>query len=196
MECFQGFDLLLSMRSKSGYKHVVHDPRPGANRKPWSVHYKKKRSAGFATAREAALHLAKMNVYKADAWMSKPNVSFPVNKCDLFGCRIRVGNRLGVVKSWTPCAAADFGVVLDDRLDHVFMEDLFRKGRSDWTVVDWEDDIWNTQHLRPMCPQCGHPLGTGAAAWTKCLPCGHMEPGVASTDVLARLRSDDPFRRR
>ena len=194
MEHYQGFDLQLSTRSKSGYKYIVHDPRARAKSKPWSIHYKGTRSAGFATPRQAALHLAKKNVYKPEAWMSKPKVCFPKNRCDLFGCRILVANRRGVIKSWTPCGVADFGIVFDDKKDHVYMEDLYRK--SDWKIVDWEDEnIWNTQHLRPMCPQCGHPLSTGAAAWTKCLPCGHMEPGAASTEVLARLRSDDPFRR-
>ena len=131
-----------------------------------------------------------------DAWMSKPNVRFDVPSCDLFGHRIDIAGRIGVIKSWDPCAAASFGVVFDDTPEKVFMEDLFRKGRKDWKIVEWEDDdIWERQDLRPMCPQCGHPLGIGAAAWTKCLACGHMEPGVSSFEVLPRLRTGDPFRR-
>jgi hypothetical protein len=215
--------LLTSSRSKSGYKYVIHDSRSKARAKPWSVNYKGYRSAGFATPREAAIHVAakiqiaiKSNkqttamqlkavatggtITKAaapvDAWMSKPNIRFDVAGCDLFGRRITVNGRRAVIKSWSPCAQAAFGIVFDDQPNTVFMEDLCRKGRSDWQLVEWEDDdIWETQDIRPMCPQCGHPLGVGSAAWTKCTPCGHMEPGAASTEVLKRARCGDPFRR-
>lgn len=216
--------LLQSTRNKSGYKYVIHDNRTKARAKPWSVSYKGYRSAGFSTAREAAKHVAikllslsknirappaTMQTTNAvvtpapnhtvnalpDTWMIKPNVRFDVPSCDLFGNRIEIAGRIGVIKAWDPCAAASFGVVFDDKPDKVFMEDLFRKGRKDWKIVEWEDDdIWETQDIRPMCPRCGHPLGTGTAAWTKCLPCGHMEPGVSSFEVLSRLRTGDPFR--
>ena len=188
--------IIPSPRAKSGYKYVIYDGR-ARTKKPWSVSYRGYRSAGFATPREAALHLAKriQDLQKPNAWMSKPNVHFDKPSCDLFGARITIKNRRAVIKSWTPCAAAAFGIVFDDQPDKVYMEDLFRKGRKDWHIIKWEDDdIWETQHLRPMCPQCGHPMGTGSAAWTKCEPCGHMEPGAASTEVLVRVRSGDPFR--
>ena len=164
-------------------------------------------AAGFESSLKAAKHLstkrkaitspsppAKRPTGPPNDWMISTKLHFDKSSCDLFGRRLMIDRRLAVIKAWTPCAAAAFGIVFDDQPDKVFMEDLFR--RSGWKLVDWEDDdIWETQDLRPMCPQCGHPLGVGSAAWTLCIPCGHMEPGAASTQMLSRLRSGDPFRR-
>ena len=131
------------------------------------------------------------------AWMDKPNVRFAQDRCALFGRRLsmRRGKQWfpAVVKAWTPYAKAQFSIVFDD-IKTVFVEDLFRRGRNDWKVVEWEDDIWSTSDLRPMCPQCGHPLGEGNEAWTLCTKCGFNEPGVSSTAMLSRLRTADPFR--
>ena len=83
--------------------------------------------------------------------MMKANVHFK-SSCALFGRRIDIAGRIGVIQSWTPCANAPFGIVFDDKPEKVFMEDLLRKGRKDWKIVKWEDDdIWETQNLRPMC---------------------------------------------
>ena len=133
------------------------------------------------------------------AWMQKPTVNFNTEACDLFGQRIiftrgRV-ERMAVIKSWMPCDSAPFGVVFDDKPGVVVREDLMRKGRKDWRTCDWEDDIWETAHLRPMCPQCAHPMGSGRDAWTRCTHCGHMEPGSSSSSTLPRLNTDDPHRR-
>ena len=203
--------LMRSTRNKSGYKYVIFDGRSGARSKPWSVSFRKYRSKGFATPREAAEHVAayctaqtspRTSISSAsapvDSWMSKPNVRFSVPDCDLFGRRILMQGRLAVIKLWNPCALAAYGVVFDDQPTKVFMEDLKRPGRKDWSLAEWEDDdIWETSDLRPMCPECGHPLGVGTSAWTKCTACGCMEPGVASTEVLTRCRSGsgDPYRR-
>lgn len=51
--------LTLSSKARSGFKWVVHDPRPAARSKPWSVHHPCFRSAGFETARGAAIAVAK-----------------------------------------------------------------------------------------------------------------------------------------
>lgn len=133
-------------------------------------------------------------------WMTKASVKFNVPACDLFGARItmrhRGSMRMAVIKQWQPCSDAPFGIVFDEYPDTVYQEDLFRKGRRDWSRVSWEsDDIWETIHLRPLCPQCAHPLGEGRDAWTICVSCGKMEPGISSSAVLSRLRSDDPHRR-
>ena len=206
---------LLSSRSKSGYKYVIYDSRASARLKPWSASYRRYRSAGFATAHECALHIAakianddvkhsrkktkksSAQKYVPEMWMHKAGVHFMTSACDLFGKRIMMTHKnkekLAVIKCWMPCAVAGFGVVFDEMPDKVFMEDLLRPGRKDWRVVPWEDDEWQTQDLRPMCPQCGHPMRDGQAAWTKCMPCGQMEPGVASTGMFSRVRSD-PYR--
>lgn len=132
-------------------------------------------------------------------WMNKSGVNFQVDACDLFGKRImkfgKCPEALAVIKCWTPCAKAAFGVVFDNKPEKVFYEDLLRKNRTDWRVVEWEDDIWETQNVRPMCPQCGHPLLDGRYAWTRCTACGYMEPGVSSTELLGRLRTGDPHRK-
>ena len=132
-------------------------------------------------------------------WMSGKTFAWK-NTVDLFGQRIemhRRGNNVmkGVIKHFQPCSAAPFGVVFDDEPDRVYDEDLLRRGRDDWRVIAWEGDVFSTSHVRPMCPTCGHPLDSGADAWTRCVPCGHMEPGVSSTEVLRRTRSGDPYRR-
>ena len=128
---------------------------------------------------------------KHEAWSSKPGVRFDIKAGSLFGARIRMHGRLAVIKSWTPCSHA-FGIVFDDTPDKVFREDLARSMK--WHLVDWEGDVWQTASLRPMCPTCGHPLGVGLAAWTKCGPCGQMEPGATSTEMFSRLRTGDPYR--
>ena len=135
-----------------------------------------------------------------DAWMTKPGVKFKTDACDLFGQRIMMYHdnveKAAVIKSWTPSATAAFGVVFDDMPEKVFREDLQRRGRSDWRIIHWEADEWQTQDLRPMCPGCGHPMLEGRAAWTRCTPCGQMEPGCASTELLSRIRTGDPYRRK
>ena len=133
-------------------------------------------------------------------WMRR--VRFDGAACDSFGARIlmkpskREAPLLAVIKSWLPCSPAPFGVVFDHKPNLVYQEDLLRKGREDWTPVDWEGDIWETLELRPMCPKCGHPLDVGRNAWTRCTGCGEMEPGAAAVDMHTRKRSDDPYRRK
>ena len=268
-----GVVLRRSARARSGYVNVHFDNRGCA--KPWSVKTTNYRSAGFATAREAAIHLAlhvaqhvrdgvakkmaprscvgkpaarkpvapmapkkatvapkkaavaptvapkkatvaptvapkKATVAKDKqanqqaapaAWMQKPGVKFSGGACDLFGQRIRMSRTrrelpsLAVVKEWMPCADAGFGIVFDENPGVVLYEDLLRRGRSDWTIVEWEGDEWETMKLRPMCPQCGHPLGIGRDAWTMCSACKYPEPGAASTSMLSRLCTNDPNRR-
>lgn len=202
--------LLASHRSRSGFKYVIHDSRSKAKTKPWSVNYRGYRSRGFASALDAAYHVAEIletpimstpSVGAAsspptpapDAWVKKPRVRFNTNAGDIFGSRIIMHGRFAVVKSWTPCSHM-FGIVFDDQADKVFHEDLGISKK--WKIIDWEGDLWNTANLRPMCPTCGHPLGVGIAAWTKCVPCGQMEPGSSSTEMFSRLRSDDPYRQR
>lgn len=282
-----------STRSRSGYVNVHFDNRGCA--KPWSVKTSTYRSAGFVTAREAAIHLAltrrecgRAMLHKAKivkkplappvtkkksltkkgasakasnalsaaprltlaapapakksaptkalvplpaavpakpsakkrvaaasatapplsaspaapaAWMLKAGVKFSGSACDLFGERILIPRHpgrapsLAVVKQWMPCAEAGFGIVFDEQPDVVLYENLMRRGRSDWKIVQWEGDEWDTLTLRPMCPQCGHPLGTGRDAWTICQACNYPEPGAASTSMLTRLRTNDPNRR-
>lgn len=198
--------LLVSSKSKSGFKYVIYDSRAKAATKPWSVNYRGYRSQGFARAVDAAKHVADIIKTKAvttdtaaasappapESWIRKPTVNFNTKSCNLFGARIRMRGRLGVIKSWTPCSHM-FGVVFDDKPDKVFYEDLVRKSNA-WTIVDWEGTVWETQDLRPMCPACGHPLGVGLAAWTKCVPCGQMEPGATSTEMFSRMRTGDPYR--
>ena len=127
----------------------------------------------------------------AAAWMLKSGVRFNVAACDLFGARVRLRGRLGVVKSWSPCGMDSYGVVFDDAPRKVYSENVC-DGR--WEVVEWEGDLEETSELRPMCPNCGHPLGCGMAAWTFCGACSHQEPGVSSTEMLSRLRTNDPNR--
>ena len=132
-------------------------------------------------------------------WMSKDGVNFDVEACDLFGQRIvmmRKGQlQHAVIKTWQPCSNAPFGIVFDAEPDSIVYENLLRKGRTDWKIVPWEGDLLDTADLRPMCPMCGHPLGVGCDAWTKCTACGSMEPGAMAAEVLTRVRSDDPYRR-
>ena len=137
--------------------------------------------------------------------MNKPNVKgkFDTNAGDLFGRRIKMKKQrsgemeLAVVKAWQPWGEDPFAVVFDSAPDKVFWENLLRKGRHDWEVVDWEDDelFGETTDKRPMCPQCGHPLGEGCDAWTLCKQCGFNEPGCSSAEMLSRLRSGDPHRK-
>lgn len=206
--------LLASKRSKSGFKYVIHDPRNKAKNKPWSVHYRGYRSCGFASVLDAAYHVAEIlktaiisipslgatcppqqtpasPQLAPDAWVNKAGVCFNTKAADMFGARIRIHGRLAVIKSWTPCSH-NFGIVFDDNPDKVFYEDLALS--KTWKVIDWEGGVWHTANLRPMCPTCGHPLGVGIAAWTKCMPCGQMEPGASSTGMFSRLRSGDPYR--
>ena len=156
-----------------------------------------KRSTKSTNAMQPTSYRPSLQKYVPEQWMDKSGVHFMKNACDLFGKRIMMihqkKEKLAVIKSWMPCAVAGFGVVFDDMPGKVFMEDLLRQGRKDWRVVSWEDDEWQTQDLRPMCPQCGHPMRDGRAAWTKCMPCGQMEPGVASTGMFTRVRAD-PYR--
>ena len=83
---------------------------------------------------------------------------------------------LAVIKSFNGSCDAEehqFGIVFDSEPDKVKYMDLLRPGRNDWKEVEWEDDdIFETEDRRPMCPQCAHPLGVGRAAWTKCTPYG------------------------
>ena len=133
----------------------------------------------------------------AASWMSKPKVKFS-NDCDYFGARIRMARRdqpngaLAVIKEWHPFARASFGIVFDDKPDRIFYEDLHRK--SEWVIVDWEDDLWNTAELRPKCSVCFHPLEQGADAWTRCVGCGANEPGVSAASMGKRTRTNDPYR--
>ena len=134
--------------------------------------------------------------------MDRTGVRFDKDACDLFGQRImmRPSPRApfvpAVIKSWSPCARAAFGVVFDHAPDKVMEEDLLRKGRNDWKVVDWDGDIWETMETRPSCPSCGHPLGIGREAWTRCTACGEMEPGCSAHGMLSRTRTArcDPYR--
>ena len=133
--------------------------------------------------------------------MDKPGVRFRRDACELFGQRIllargKSGMIPAVIKSWTPCALAAYGVVFDDKPSTIYQEDLLRRGRKDWQLIDWEADEWETFDLRPLCPKCGHPLKAGRAAWTLCVACGFNEPGASSTQFLGRLRTDDPSRKR
>ena len=138
---------------------------------------------------------------KPDDWMNKQGLRFNRDQCDLFGRRITIARKangmeeLAVIKSYQPSGTDPFGIVFDSKPDFVYQMNLFRKACPSWRVVDWEDDIWQTQALRPMCPRCGHPLAEGTAAWTRCLPCGEMEPGVNSVTVMPRARVQDPYRR-
>ena len=102
---------------------------------------------------------------------------------------------LAVIKEWHPFAQAEYAVVFDDKPSQTFYEDLLRKGRKDWVAQEWEGDVWATSHLRPICPVCGHPLSQGADAWTRCIGCGAMEPGVSSATMGKRVRTNDPYRR-
>ena len=109
--------------------------------------------------------------------------------------RDKPNGALAVIKEWQPFSVQSFGVVFDDKPKQVFYEDLLRRGRNDWSIVPWEDDdIWNTSALRPACATCFHPLGQGAAAWTRCVGCNAMEPGVSSASMGKRVRSNDPYR--
>ena len=140
----------------------------------------------------------------ADSWMRNESVSFPVRECELFGARIVMRRRdkpegaMAVVKAWSPCSNAPFTVMFDDDVianrQREYHEDLLGKRYGDWRRVDWEDDISMTLHLRPLCPSCGHPLGEGTVAWTRCLGCGTAEPGVMSCSMGSRIRGDDPNR--
>ena len=104
---------------------------------------------------------------------------------------------MAVVKSYQPASYAPYGVVFDGEDQQTYDEDLMRKGRTDWIKVQWEGDVVETAELRPLCPNCGIALGEGRRAWTVCTHCGHMEPGIASTGMLNRLRTSrsDPYRR-
>lgn len=203
--------LLVSTKSKSGFKYVIFDSRSRSRMKPWSVNYRGYRSRGFARPVEAAKHLVEIMTPKVssqtvgaapplpkptkhppDAWIKKKGVRFNTKACNMFGARIRMHGRLAVIKSWTP-SSHTFGIVFDDNPDKVFYEDLVKQSKT-WNMVDWEGDVWETQELRPMCPTCGHPLDVGLAAWTKCVPCGQMEPGASSTAMFSRLRNGDPYR--
>lgn len=137
------------------------------------------------------------------AWMNKPGVDWNKDACELFGQRILMMNpktkqmEKAVIKAWQPCEQTDqFVVVFDSMPDKDYKENLLRKGRQgrDWQLDTWEGDVEETAELRPICPQCGMALGMGRAAWTRC-PGGCMEPGAMSTQMLPRLRSDDPNRR-
>lgn len=179
-------------------------PRPAAKRKrATSVRtqrtrtHKKTTQAKSSTTKEAPpppLH--------ADGWMLKGNVKFDHASCAMFGQRIRLARtrkkekELAVIKAYQPSASEPFGIVYDSSPNATFFVDLFRKTCPPWEIVAWEDDdIWETQALRPMCPNCGHPLGAGGKAWTVCVPCGEMEPGISSDGMLRRARVDDPYRK-
>ena len=99
-----------------------------------------------------------------------------------------------VIKGWSPCAAAPFVIVFDSEPKKEFHEDLWIK-KKDWKQINWENhDIWETSDLRPMCPECGIPLGEGAAAWTSCHGCGTPEPGAMSFGMATRRVRNDPYR--
>ena len=148
--------------------------------------------------------IAKPKPAAADSWMRNGAVSFPVRECELFGARIVMRRRdkpegaMAVVKAWSPCSNAPYTVMFDDDVlanrQREYHEDLLGMRYGDWRRVDWEDDISMTLHLRPLCPSCGHPLGEGAVAWTRCLGCGTAEPGVMSCSMGSRIRGDDPNR--
>tara|TARA_B110000046_G_C13007400_1_gene404964 strand:+ start:2039 stop:2662 length:624 start_codon:yes stop_codon:yes gene_type:complete len=201
--------LLVSKKAKSSFKYVIHDPRAAAASKPWSVSYRGYRSQGFARVVDAAEHVAAIvgttmvtinrTHPPAPAELPDLQVRTPTARANakaeaqsLFGARIRMCGRPAVIKSWTPCSHL-FGVVFDDTPDKVFGEDLLGKS-SAWETIEWEGDIWETQDRRPICPACGHPLGVGHLAWTKCVPCGQMEPGASSTEMFSRMRTGDPYR--
>ena len=132
----------------------------------------------------------------------KTGIQHYADRCELFGARLKMrrdgskDEHLAVVKAWLPCTDAGFVVVFDDRPHIQYHENLMRRGRKDWRVVEWEGDIFETMDLRPICPGCGHPLDTGRAAWTWCKACGFNEPGAMSTEMLTRSQSGDPYRRR
>ena len=148
--------------------------------------------------------IAKPKPAAADSWMRNGAVSFPVRECELFGARIVMRRRdkpegaMAVVKAWSPCSNAPYTVMFDDDVlanrQREYHEDLLGMRYGDWRRVDWEDDISMTLHLRPLCPSCGHPLGEGTVAWTRCLGCGTAEPGVMSCSMGSRIRGDDPNR--
>lgn len=138
----------------------------------------------------------------ADAveWMHKPHVRFQANKCNLFGCRIQMRRKhksdmeMAVIKAYVP-AGERFVVVFDTSPSNPYEFDLFAKSTPEWSVVEWEGPIFETDDLRPVCPQCGIALGEGASAWTRCHGCGECEPGVNSVRMLNRTRAFDPYRR-
>ena len=134
--------------------------------------------------------------------MDKPNAkSFPKDRCDYFGARIEMKKTPGgpmekaVIKTFQPCAEKEqqFGIIFDSDPPgkEPRFENLFRQNRKDWKKISWEDDnIFETKDLRPICPNCGHPLGVGRAAWTYCQPCGKNEPGAMSYCLLTRRSKD------
>ena len=127
------------------------------------------------------------------AWMDKPGVNWDKDACDLFGRRISMKHprtkqmEKAVIKGWNPCDD-QFSVVFDSMPGNVYSEDLLRKGRQgrDWQLDTWEGDVWETAELRPVCPRCGHPLGEGRAAWTRCMHCQCGEAGATATATLGR----------
>ena len=167
------------------------------------------KQSGFQTARDAACTLAlflssvsansssSSNNDKRDEWMRKPGISFPTDAGTLFGARISVLRNyakkpvLAVLKSWSPIMNT-FGVVYDDKPDKVYNQNL---RTMKWLRVEWEDDLFETSDLRPLCPGCAHPLGEGLQEWTFCKICGFNEPGCMSHTLLQRMNNDDPYRK-
>lgn len=211
-----GVTLLISKRAKSGYKYVYLDPKPKTPSCKWMIRSPSFKSKGFSTPIAAATALAshmnhngiteakqvsKMKESVDDNrsdWVNKnKNTKKFANGMHLFGARIQITIRkqvrLAVIKAYLP--QNTFVVVYDDKPDTTYNEDLLASGRKNWKVVDWEGDIWDTIDLRPMCPQCAHPLGTGVSEWTRCKHCGLPEPGCSSASTLNRLRTNDPFRK-
>lgn len=136
-----------------------------------------------------------------DAWMDRPGVKFDKDACDLFGKRIEMvwaGTwEPAVIKTYTPNARDPYGVVFDSQPDKTRNENLLRRGRTDWREIGWAGDdlvASETAHLRPVCPRCGIALGEGRAAWTRCLACNEMEPGVNADKLISRMNRSDPNR--
>lgn len=193
-----------SSRAKSGYKYVSFHSRKKVGK--WFVQHSLLKKSGFHTARDAACTLAIALSSQKNAtdmtdmrtqWTTKANVSFPLNEGSLFGARVSIFRNyaktptLAVFKSWSPVNKT-FGVVYDDRPKNVYNQSL---KTLRWTRIDWEGDIFQTSHLRPLCPECAHPLGEGLQEWTKCNVCNFCEPGCMSHVVLNRVNNGDPFRK-
>ena len=117
------------------------------------------------------------------AWMTERTSVQYREAADLFGRRIRVRRsgelRLAVIKSWLPYNTSPFGVVFDDTPEKTMMIDLKRLGARNWELLEWEGDIWDTMDLRPLCPSCAHPMGTGREAWTVCSTAAVASLGAA-----------------
>lgn len=177
--------LPVKRRSEGGfeYKHVVYDSA--------SRTWKTAISEGHPTNMQASLHF---HLYST-VWRRKHAKSVA-----LFGSRIVLttdgAEYRGVIKIFLPYTKSGFGIVFDAFPDTVYYEDLTRPGRNDWKIVPWEDGLFDSMHLRPICPRCGHPLSQGMRAWKLCRCCKMQFPGTASDRMQTRMRgTEDPYRK-